>query len=224
MTQMAGRAAQTAKKNILNQNTEEVLVSRFEKRKLLTLKLCLILFWFYYTLKYQQRISKLTDFPIQFGYSPPVSHAPGFPLISTGFYHLWLHAGFLVFLPRLLFIDTSVFRYFHRFNPLTGGCGLTGRLSYSRLRASATFSAALFSACSSCWMPCDWLAMLEQKNGGQRRWDGAKHGENHQNEGRRSGGLVFFLYQLQSADATSRCGPLTWLCHEDEYFFFLLLK
>lgn len=27
------------------------------------------------------------------------------------------------------------------------------------MRASATFSAARFSACSSCWMPCDWLAM-----------------------------------------------------------------
>jgi len=34
---------------------------------------------------------------------------------------------------------------------------------YLRLRASDTFSAARFSAASSCWMPWVWLAILIQK-------------------------------------------------------------
>lgn len=95
-------------------------------------------------------------------------------------------------------------------NRLTGRCGHTGRPSYSRLRASATFSAALFSACSSCWIPCDWLAMLEQKSCGQRRRNEERSGGKKQNEGRQNGGFAFFLEQLPSADSASRCRLLTW--------------
>jgi len=34
------------------------------------------------------------------------------------------------------------------------------KMENSRLRASATFSAAFFSAASNCWIPCVWLAMI----------------------------------------------------------------
>lgn len=46
-----------------------------------------------------------------------------------------------------------------------GGAWRSRAVPYSLLRASATFSAARFSACSSCWMPCDWLAMAAAPSG-----------------------------------------------------------
>lgn len=80
----------------------------------------------------------------------------------------------------------------------------SGRAFYSRLRASDTFSAALFSACSSCWIPCDWLAMLDKKTGEELRRIGAKCAERQRNEGRWSEALLFFLSAPRSADLTSR--------------------
>lgn len=44
--------------------------------------------------------------------------------------------------------------------PIALFCELGFRGDNLRLRASDTFSAALFSAARSCWMPCVWLAIF----------------------------------------------------------------
>lgn len=76
-----------------------------------------------FTIKYHSRISKLTNFPVQFSFSPTVSHPLGFPLISAGV-SLWLHVSFLAFLTPVFVIDTQVFCFFRRSNS-RGGNGLS---------------------------------------------------------------------------------------------------
>lgn len=181
---------------------------------MLMLKARLDWLWLNKLLEYQQ----ITDFSTESSQSPALCQSTKFALITAGFCHC-LHVGspvclFVCFIMsgRHICWHISIWAVspFRLANRLTGRCGHTGRPSYSRLRASATFSAALFSACSSCWMPCDWLAILEQKSCGQRRRNGEKSGGKKQNEGRRNGGFAFFLEQLASADSASRCRPLTW--------------
>lgn len=122
-------------------------------------------------------------------------------LISTAFHFLW-HVNYLLFDS---FIDHWLKHFGASFHPLRparrrGSWWLSGRAFYSRLRASATFSAALFSACSSCWIPCDWLAMLDKKIREELQRIEAEHAESERNEGRRSEG--FGLLPL--------CSPVSW--------------
>lgn len=104
---------------------------------------------------------------------------------------MWQHVIFILFPSSIAHWLKHIGISFHPLRSASrrGSCWLSGRLFYSRLRASATFSAALFSACSSCWIPCDWLAMSEEKAREKLQRTGAKYAESSRNEGRRNEGF-----------------------------------